>query len=187
MQQRAQTAASKSAAARHRCFISYHVADLTEVEAFVDAYGSEFIGECLGVTEDDNFVDSKDEEYIKQRIRELHLSTSTVTIVLLGRCTWARRFVDWEISSTLRSDPVNKRSGLLVMPLPSMNNSAILPARVKDNWVEGSPSDSYASYVSYPTSGTQLRGYIQSAFDARTAKADKVKNSRSLMTTNSIC
>lgn len=184
----AETAAARKVdATRHKCFVSYHVDDLDEVTRFLDDFGSEFIARSVGVTEEDDFVGSTDSEYIKRRIRELYLTDSTVTISLLGRCTWARKFVDWEISSSLRDDSVNKRSGLLAIPLPSMDNSSVLPARIKDNWIEGDLASSYAVYAPYPTTTIVLRARIEEAFKARTAKADKVNNSRELRQNNAAC
>lgn len=187
--QRVAEAASlrKSDSTRHKCFVSYHVADVDEVTQFLDDFGTEFIPRSVGVTEEDDFVDSTDTGYIKRRIREKYLTDSTVTIVLLGQCTWGRKFVDWEISSSLRNDTVNKRSGLLVMPLPSMNNSARLSDRIKDNWVKNKPEDSYASYLAYPSSATSLRTKIDEAFLARTTKGDKASNSRALRSANASC
>ncbi|WP_349309764.1 TIR domain-containing protein [Microbacterium sp. MM2322] len=170
---------------RHKCFVSYHVADLLEVETFVTDFGSEFIPRSVGVTEEDDFVESNDTDYIKRRIREKYLADSTVTIVLLGAGTWGRKFVDWEISSSLRNDAVNRRSGLLVLPLPSMNNSAHLPDRVGDNWVKNNEAASYAYYRSYPATLESLRTSIESAFQARSAKATLVDNSRALRQRNS--
>lgn len=159
-------AARKVDATRHKCFVSYHVDDLDEVTAFLDDFGSEFIARSVGVTEDDDFVESEDPDYIKRRIREKYLTDSTVTIVLLGECTWSRRFVDWEISSSLRNDSANRRSGLLAIPLPSMNNSSHLPDRVKDNWVKDAPDESYASVPVIPVqrldSAKQHRGSLLS-------------------------
>lgn len=174
----------KSDATRHKVFISYHVDDLVEVEAFVDAFGSEFIARSVGVTVEDDFVDSSDEEYIKRKIRENYLSDSTVTIALLGKCTWGRKFVDWEIASSLRNDVINKRSGLLAYPLPSMNNTATLLSRIKDNWVENDPDKSYALYRSYPASTSRARSDVEGAFQARSAKAHLVDNTRSLRQAN---
>ena len=179
--------ARKTDASRRKCFVSYHVDDIDEVTAFLDTFGSEFIPRSVGVTEEDDFVDSDDTDYIKRKIREKYLSDSTVTIVLLGKCTWARKFVDWEISSSLRNDTVNRRSGLLVLPLPSRNNSAHLPDRVKDNWTEGDLEKSYALYKSYPTSTAGLRRDINSAFDARTDSRKKVTNTRALRQRNATC
>ncbi len=178
--------ARKSDNTRHKCFISYHVADLDEVKIFVDNFGEEFIPITVGVTDEDDFIDSTNEDYIKDKIREKYLSNSTVTIVLLGAGTYGRKYVDWEISSSLRNDSVNKRSGLLVLTLPSMNGSAILPARAKDNWVSGKSDESYALYYSTPQLGDNqvLRDYIEDAFKARTSKAHLVHNSRALKQRN---
>lgn len=173
-------------ATRRKCFVSYHVDDIDEVSEFLDTFGEIFIPRCVGVTEEDDFVDSDDTDYIKRRIREQYLTDSTVTIILLGSCTWARRFVDWEISSSLRNDPSNKRSGLLAMPLPSMNNSATLPARVKDNWHQDDAS-SYVLYRSYPTTNSALRNSIEGAFAARTSKSNLVDNSRELRMKSARC
>lgn len=180
-------AARKVDATRHKCFVSYHVDDLAEVETFLNDFGSEFIARSVGVTVEDDFVDSADEDYIKRRIRELYLTDSTVTIVLLGRCTWARRFVDWEISSSLRDDMNNKRNGLLVYPLPSRNNRAILPGRVADNWVADDQGASYTRYLSYPTSTAVVRKHIESAFEDRTEKGNLVDNTRALRRSNASC
>ena len=178
--------ARKSDSTRHKCFISYHVADLDEVKIFVDNFGEEFIPVTVGVTDEDDFIDSENEDYIKGKIREEYLSNSTVTIVLLGAGTHGRKYVDWEISSSLRNDPVNKRNGLLVLTLPSMGGTAILPARVKDNWVQGNTNESYALYRSTPELGDKqvLRDMIEDAFTARTSKAYLVDNSRPLKQRN---
>ncbi len=180
-------AARKSDPTRHKCFVSYHVDDMSEVEAFINDFGSEFIARSVGVTVEDDFVDSDNEDYVKRRIREEYLTDSTVTVVLLGSCTWARKFVDWEVSSSLRNDANNRRNGLLVYPLPSMKNSARLPDRVKDNWVQDRPEKSYARYLAYPTSASVARSNIEDAFGDRVAKSSLVNNSRALRKANSIC
>lgn len=175
---------TKSDDSRHKCFVSYHVADLVEVKQFVADFGSEIIPRSVGVTAADDFVQSVDTDYIKRKIREKYLADSTVTIVLLGEGTWGRKFVDWEISSSLRHDTLNRRNGLLVIPLASMNNSAHLPERVKDNWTEGNPEKSYASYRGYPTSSQSFREMVHSTFLDRSNKAGLVVNSRALRVRN---
>ncbi len=188
LQKVAEAASARSSdTTRHKCFVSYHVDDIEEVESFLSTFGSEFIPRSVGVTVDDDFVDSTDDEYIKRQIREKYLTDSTVTILLLGKCTWSRRFVDWEISSSLRNDMNNKRNGLLVYPLPSMNNSARLPDRVRDNWVDDDSAASYARFLAYPSGKTTLRSSIELAFEDRTAKGSLVDNSRTLRKTNAAC
>jgi hypothetical protein len=122
------------------------------------------------------------------RIRELYLTESTVTIVLVGKCTWARKYVDWEIASTLRNDKNNKRSGLMAINLPSMGKTAKAPDRFNDNWsVEDEVQTGYARYYVYPTRKDTLANWIQDAFDARTSRADLIDNSRALRERNGSC
>ncbi|WP_415457605.1 TIR domain-containing protein [Bifidobacterium sp.] len=188
LQRIAERAASRNSdPTRHKCFISYHVGDMSEVGQFIESFGSEFIARSVGVTVEDDFVDSTDDDYIKRRIREKYLTDSTVTIVLLGSCTWTRKFVDWEISSSLRNDINNKRSGLLVYPLPYLHNSAHLPARIKDNWDTNDHVRSYAHFFNYPSSLSAVRSDIETAFNDRTARARFVDNSRALQQRNLSC
>lgn len=122
LQRRVEAAAFKAAlrsadSTRHKCFVSYHHSDQEEVEAFVESFGEEFIAKAVGVSDEDDFIDSDDTDYVMRKIREKYLTDSTVTIVLVGKCTWARRYVDWEIMSSLRNDSKNKRSGLRGCPV----------------------------------------------------------------------
>ncbi len=87
-------------AVRHKCFISYHKDDQTAVDEFCDQFEGSFIRR--GIAMEDDIIDSDDTDYVMRRIRELYLQDSTVTVVLIGRCTWARRFVDWEVQSSLQ-------------------------------------------------------------------------------------
>jgi hypothetical protein len=174
---------------RHKCFISFHQADEDEVVHFIETFEEVFIPRVLGVSDEDEFVDSSDTNYVLRAIREKYLIDSTVTIVLVGKCTWARRYVDWEVYSTLRNDPVNRRSGLMAVTLPSAANyeGKKLPPRVQDN-VRGAKGDEgYARWWKYPTSGESLRSEIASAFDARTSRADLIDNSRERKLNNSPC
>jgi len=173
---------------RHKCFISYHHDDQDEVEAFVDTFGDVFIAKALGVSSDDDFIDSDDKDYVMRRIRELYLKDSTVTMVLLGKCTWSRRFVDWEVASTLRNDPNNKRSGLMAINLPSAPDSGKrLPDRVSDNITGGKGTDGYARWWVYPSSGASLRSWIDIAFESRTSLGHLVDNARDLFKNNRSC
>lgn len=77
---------------------------------------------------------------IRQIIRDDYLRKSTVTVVLVGKHTWQRKFVDWEIGSSLRHTEKNKRSGLLGILLPTHPDSGrdrytagFIPPRLHDN------------------------------------------------------
>jgi len=167
---------------RHRCFVSYHADDEDEVTQFMEDFGDQFIGTVVGVTKDDDFVDSDDTDYVMDQIRERYLGSTTVTIVLIGACTWSRKFVDWETYASLRQYKTYAPSGLVAINLPSQGTSGTLPKRVKDNKTSG-----YTNYYSYPATKSALRGHINEAFDARTTKKDKIDNSEPRRKSNSAC
>lgn len=171
---------------RHKCFISYHTADAEEVLSFVERFDDIFIPKTIGLSDDDSdIIDSYNTDYVMDRIREKYLSDSTVTIVLVGKCTWARKYVDWEVASSLRSGKVNKINGLMALRLPSIDaTNGTLPARVNDN-VSGEAG--YARYWSYPTSGSSLRRMIEEAFEARTSKPKLIVNTRARRERNGDC
>jgi hypothetical protein len=65
--------------------------------------------------------DQLDDNTIREKIRDEYLRDSTVTIVLVGIETKRRKHVDWEIYSSMYDGKVNKKSGILVINLPSTN------------------------------------------------------------------
>lgn len=175
---------------RHKCFLSYHVDDAEEALAFVTKFDSVFIPRAIGVSDDAPWIDSDDTDYIMQRIRDEYLRDSTVTIVLVGKCTWARKFVDWEVYSTLRNDSRNRLSGLLTIRLPSTaSEPPKLPDRVSDNVIRDKDNNDtgYARYNSYPTTASSLQTLIQDAFDAPTTRPKLIVNSRARKLANSAC
>lgn len=194
LQRRVEAIAFKAAArssdpTRHKCFVSYHHEDQSEVEAFIDSFGDVFIAKAVGVSDEDDFIDSDDTDYVLRQIREKYLTDSTVSIVLVGKCTWARKYVDWEIMSTLRNDSANKRSGLIGITLPSAADYSgkMPPDRVADN-VEGTNGDEgYARWKKYPGDKGSLRSWIDDAFDARDSRASLVENSRARFLSNRTC
>ncbi len=165
---------------RRTCFVCYDDADFSEVEQFIRQFGSEFIPRCIGITEQDSFIDSLDEDYIKSRVRYEHLGDSTVTIVLIGENTWHQKFVDWELAASLQDSPVRHRNGILAVPLPSMKNKVIFPERLADNYFGFDNEKSCVVYDSYPTTPDSLRSKIDSAHDARSEASREVNNSRPL-------
>lgn len=127
---------------RHKVFVSYHHAnDQMYRDQFEKLFTEEHdIMVSKSVQIDDISPDLKTET-IRQIIREKYLSDSTVTIVLIGRDTWSRKHVDWEISSSIRDTKSNPRSGLLGIILPSypitdptkQYNPYTIPPRLYDN------------------------------------------------------
>ena len=97
---------------RHKVFISYHYDDDQKYkDRFVRMMGSNMIDRSVKVGD---IIDSNlpiDE--IRRRIRDEFIADATVTVVLVGPCTWQRKHVDWEIGSSLRDTKKNSRCGLL--------------------------------------------------------------------------
>lgn len=172
----------------HKCFISYHKDDMTAVESFIEEFEDVFIDKIVGAF-DYEPIASDSEDYIKQTIREDYLTDSTVTIVLVGKCTWARKFVDWEIASTLRNDSKNKRSGLLGITLESVAEDADrrCPARLEANRGNSGDDSKYARWYKYPGSASALTAWIEDAYQSRDDRADVIDNSLSLMAANLTC
>lgn len=105
---------------RHRVFLSFHHANdeaykLRFEQRFHEA---EKILHSRSVNDGDINPQLR-AELIRQRIRDDYLGESTVTVVLVGKDTWRRKHVDWEIASSLRNRPGSRRSGLVGLVLPS--------------------------------------------------------------------
>ncbi len=104
---------------KHKVFISYHHAnDQAYKEALLQAnlYSDIFIDASVDTGDiDENLGD----QAIRQKIRDEYLKDSSVTIVLVGTETKNRKHVDWEIYSSMFDGQVNKKSGVLVINLPT--------------------------------------------------------------------
>lgn len=100
-----------------KVFISYYHEDDQEYKnRLVQALGSKAIDKSVsaGDIHDDNLP--LDE--IRRRIRDDHIADATVTIVLIGPCTWQRKHIDWEISASIIDRRNNERCGLVGLLLP---------------------------------------------------------------------
>lgn len=186
----AETATRKSSdPSRHKCFVSYHTDDEDEVAAFLEGFGEVFIPRVIGLSEEADFIGSEDDDYVMDSIREAYLTDSTVTIVLVGNCTWSRRFIDWEIKSTLRNDKNNRRSGLLAVTLPSAasNENRRLPDRVRANVAGADGDEGYARWWVYPTNKERLRAWIETAYAYRTERESLIQNGAPRKMRNGSC
>lgn len=178
--------------ARRKCFISYHHADQAEVNAFVRTFDHEhnlIISRGLGQEMSQDIINSTDTDYVMSRIRQLYLSDSTVTIVMLGRCTWARRYVDWEIQASLRNGETVTPNGLLGIKLPSypMQNGTF-PNRLDLNLKQSDDqADCYARWITYPTSQQALIDAVEAAYQRRSTHQKWINNPRDFMKYNRLC
>lgn len=171
---------------RRKCFISYHHDDEREVQSFIETFDHDknvLISRGIGASMMGDIIDSNSSDYIMRRVREDYLRDSTVTIVMLGRNTWGRKFVDWEIAASLRNTASYNRNGLMAITLPSAANSVgrRLPARFNDN-LKG--ENGYARWWTYPTTTSALATCIDLAYNYRTTRSLLVDNTRQLRSQN---
>lgn len=158
---------------RHRTYLCYDAADRDEVSTFVDFFDHThdiFIAPAPGVAED-AALPGGDTSYVLRRIRSIYMSDSTITLVLIGACTWARCSVDWEIQASLQPPGADEANGLLGLVLPSASSSVRLPLRLQMNLSSG-----YASLYPYTLRLGELANYLNEAFHARSSRAHCIVN-----------
>ena len=104
---------------KHRVFISYHHENdqwakdhLIELNEQYDI----FIDESVDTGD---IPDDWEDQKIRIEIRDNYLKQSTVTILLVGTETKYRKHIDWELYSSMINGVKNKKSGIVVIMLPS--------------------------------------------------------------------
>lgn len=173
---------------RHKTFISYHHADEAEVSAFINHFDHDhdvLISRGIGASMAGDVINSTNVDYIKQRIRNLYLRDSSVTLVLVGAETWGRRYVDWEIAASLRNTPTSLRNGLLAITLPSIASlPRQLPPRAADNVDLANVDLAYGRWMKYPSNAATLAQWIDDAYKRRSTHGHFVDNNRTLRQRN---
>jgi len=155
------------ATTRHKVFVSFHHDnDEAYKNEFIRRMGNDIVNWSV---EDGDINPNDNPDNIFRLIREKYLRDSTVTVVLIGKETWKRKFVDWEIYSSLRNTIVSPRSGLLGILLPcrgdcgqSHYDQYTVPPRLYDNNVNG-----YAKVVSWTQPDEIILNHIHDAFVRR--------------------
>ena len=106
---------------KHKVFISYHHANdqwYKEELLRLNKLHDIFIDSSVDTGDiDENLDDNR----IREVIRDEYLKDSSVTILLVGTDTKNRKHIDWELYSSMFDGTVNKKSGILVINLPSIN------------------------------------------------------------------
>ena len=157
-----------NAAPRHKVFVSFHHGDQCYKDSFAAMMDGDIIDKSV---EDGDIGDTILVETIRQKIRDDFIRDATVTVVLIGPCTWQRKHVDWEIGSSLRDTRRNSRCGLLGILLPNHGNyrsakynPRLIPPRLADN-CRG--VDSFARIYNWSYSPASVRSWIHTAFIRR--------------------
>ena len=156
---------------RHRVFISFHEADKQYKLDFVNKMGKRIVDESVDTGD---IIDTGLKTVtVRQKIRDEYIRDATVTVVLIGPCTWQRKHVDWEIGASIRKTKNNSRCGLLGIMLPNHPdygkeeyNPRLIPPRLVDN-CQG--DDPYALIYHWPQpwAPAQIAQWIHRAFVRR--------------------
>ena len=113
---------------RHKVFISHHhSSDRRYKDALVE-FGEKhdiFLDQSVDTGD---ISDDLTNERIREKIRDEYLRDSSVTLVLVGTETKGRKHVDWEICSSMIDGRVNKRPGILIVNLPTIDNGNVWAA-----------------------------------------------------------
>lgn len=154
---------------RHKVFVSFHHDD----QRYKDKFVRMMEHHCVDRSVEDGDIndDYLATETIRQKIRDEFIRDATVTVVLIGPCTWQRKHVDWEIGSSLRETRSNSRCGLLGIFLPNHTNFGskqrtpnLMPPRLADNC---GGNDPFARICDWTTDSTSVRRWIHQAFIRR--------------------
>ncbi len=162
---------------KRKVFISYHHrGDQGGFDRFTQLFAEQY--EIFYDNSLDGRIRSDDPEYVNREIREEHIVGSSVTIVLCGAESWKRKYVDWEIHSTLYHE-----HALLGIALPTAvrgnQGGIIVPNRLHDNIQNG-----FAYWLSaWPSDPNALRAAIEAAINL-SQETTKIRNDRPKMGRN---
>lgn len=104
----------------HKVFISFHHANDQWYKDELVKWGKRNKVFIDGSVDMGEIPDNWDAQHIREYIRDNHLKDTTVTILLVGTETKNRKHIDWELFSSMYDGKVNKKSGILVINLPSV-------------------------------------------------------------------
>ena len=155
---------------RHKVFVSYHHAndewDRFYFETLFAQSNDIMISKSVQIGDIDPNLKIAT---IRQKIRDEYLRDTTVTVVLIGKETWKRKHVDWEIGASIHHTKLNPRSGLLGIFLPDhpdfgrdKYNRYIIPPRLHDN-----ASCGYAALYDWSYDAETVAKRIDEAYERR--------------------
>ena len=156
----------------HKVFVSYyHDEDQEYKDKFEKMCRDVIVSKSIQSGDIDTDTNT---ERVMQRIRDEYLKDSTVTVVLIGQHTWQRKYVDWEIYSSLRLTPSKLRSGLLVILLPTRQdyNKAeydycTVPPRLYYNNLKNNNPEPYAYVYQWTNKPSDIQNWIEKAYSVR--------------------
>ena len=163
---------------RRKVFVSYHHQEDQEYkERFVGVMNDYMVDRSVDTG--DIVAQDLPVDEIRRRIRDEYIAEATVTVVLIGRCTWRRKHVDWEISASLMDTPHNDRCGLLGIRLPTHTDfedaefdPRLIPPRLAANCEGKDPFAAVHRWSGSENEVDRIRQWIDEAFLRRKRQPD---------------
>ena len=156
-----------------KVFISYHRADTKVREHIEDLLKDNNITFYV-VSKDVNF-DGEHHQYIKDTILQ-GMNDCDVLLCIVGKDTYTRPHVDWELHEALKGN-IHTRRGILAVMLEKRGDSknnidyATFPNRLEDN-------EDYIVIEQYASLQDRLKDALDKALDNSRNKDMQVNNSR---------
>ena len=104
----------------HKVFVSFHHANDQKYKEGLVSWAEKNKVFIDGSVDMGEIPEDWDDQKIREYIRDEHLKDTTVTILLVGTETKNRKHIDWELYSSMYDGTVNKKSGIIVILLPSV-------------------------------------------------------------------
>ena len=144
-------------------FVSYaHRLDQDAADEFKTKFGTEKMIFSDRSLENIDLSDYSDDTIKNNYIRP-KIANSSVTIILIGKETAGRWWVDWEIYYSLYKSASNDRNGLLGILIP--NKEHFIPSRLQKNLQMG-------KIIEMPRDYRTLENAIEEVYEKRYQKPD---------------
>ena len=109
---------------KHRVFVSYHHKNDQAYKEYLINWAEENNIFVDWSVDTGDISDDLSDEQIREKIRDEYLRDCRVTILLVGTETKYRKHVDWELYSSMHNTQLNKKSGIIVILLPSAKSES---------------------------------------------------------------
>ena len=163
-----------------KVYLSYDLDDRAEVEAFLKRF--DYLNDSVlhrNFAElDEDIVKNSDKLEVIHNLREHYLKDSAVTLLLLGKCTFAKRAVDLELMASLHgghddmataSERGKLPNGLVAVMLKSYDENGF-PNRLNENLRVDERELPYAVVIPYPENKEAVAEAVQEALERRRTK-----------------
>lgn len=143
---------------KHKVFISYyHKDDQCYKDKLLELNKEYNIFDNYSVPENDVDDNGKTRESIRKIVRDKYIKDATVLVLLCGKNTRRRKFIDWELHAAMYHTKKNPKMGILVINLPTIEqcehasdeNDKILIDDNCANWVSLTEQQEYEEAFPY--------------------------------------